>query len=118
MSAGVLLRPLQGTVQGSRVRSGPGAAAAGGQRAPRRRLRRVAVGAALLLVAETALVAGATVSTSTASASGPAKVQPSQPSQTDIFEADMAWAAKRAKGSKAWAIVEAKRTKKKVVVCR
>ncbi|OIJ85833.1 DNRLRE domain-containing protein [Streptomyces sp. MUSC 93] len=40
----------------------------------------------------------------------------SQPSKAEILASDIAWAAKHAKGSKAWALTEAKKTGKKVVV--
>ncbi|MFI6695087.1 hypothetical protein ACIBLA_25695 [Streptomyces sp. NPDC050433] len=83
--------------------------------APRRRAR-IAAGAALLLVVETALIAGASLPTSAAPVPDSGAAKAVQPSKADILASDMAWAAKHAKGSKAWAITEAKKTGKKVVV--
>lgn len=74
------------------------------------------MGAALLLVAEAALVAGGTASAAPSPEGRTAAVGPVQPSKADLLASDMAWAAKHAKGSKAWAIAEAARTGKKVVV--
>lgn len=85
------------------------------QQASRRRAR-IAGGAALLLVAEAALIAGASLPSSAAPApeSGAAKV--AQPSKADILASDIAWAAKHAKGSIAWALTQAEKTGKKTVV--
>ncbi|MFJ8194766.1 DNRLRE domain-containing protein [Streptomyces sp. NPDC096094] len=85
------------------------------QQAPRRRAR-FATGVALLLVAETALVAGASLPAGAAPAAEPDDRRSVQPSKDEILAADIAWAAAHAKGSKAWAITQAKRTGKKVVV--
>ncbi|MFD4863514.1 DNRLRE domain-containing protein [Streptomyces atratus] len=80
-----------------------------------RRLSRRAAAAALLLVAEAAFVAGGTAVAATPEPkSAPTKAQ--QPSEGEILASDMTWAAAHAKGSKAWAILEAKKTGKKVVV--
>ncbi|GAA5207667.1 DNRLRE domain-containing protein [Streptomyces thinghirensis] len=85
------------------------------QQAPRRRAR-FATGVALLLVAETALVAGASLPAGAAPAAAPDDRRTVQPSKDEILKSDIAWAAAHAKGSKAWAITQAKRTGKKVVV--
>ncbi|MFD7407348.1 DNRLRE domain-containing protein [Streptomyces sp. NPDC059866] len=88
--------------------------------APRRRRRnRLAAAAALLLIAEvgiaaTGQAAAAPAPERTAEAtSEPAKA--SQPSKSEIHKADTQGAPRHAKGSKAWAILEAKKTGKKVV---
>ncbi|MFE1455917.1 hypothetical protein ACFW7K_13130 [Streptomyces sp. NPDC058735] len=87
------------------------------QQEPRRRRRaRFATGVALLLVAETALVAGASLSAGAAPAAEPDAPKAVQPSKEDILESDIAWAARHAKGSKAWAVTQAEKTGKKVVV--
>ncbi|MFI6084202.1 DNRLRE domain-containing protein [Streptomyces sp. NPDC051217] len=83
--------------------------------APRRRAR-FAAAAALLLVVETALIAGASMPAGAAPAPEPGPPKVIQPSKADILASDMAWAAKHAKGSKAWAITEAEKTGKKTVV--
>lgn len=83
---------------------------------PRRRRRnRLAAAAALLLIAEAgiAVTGQAAAAPAPERSSEPAKV--SQPSKAEILEADMEWAARHAQGSKAWAILEAKKTGKKVV---
>ncbi|CAM5504211.1 hypothetical protein SVIOM74S_01086 [Streptomyces violarus] len=83
---------------------------------PRRRRRnRLAAAAALLLIAEAGIAATSHAAAAPAAegTGEPAKV--SQPSKADILKADMEWAAQHAKGSKAWAILEAKKTGKKVV---
>ncbi|MFJ8195108.1 DNRLRE domain-containing protein [Streptomyces sp. NPDC096094] len=85
------------------------------QQAPRRRAR-FATGVALLLVAETALVAGASLPAGAAPAAEPDDRRSVQPSKDEILKSDIAWAAAHAKGSKAWAITQAKKTGKKVVV--
>ncbi|MGA5810927.1 DNRLRE domain-containing protein [Streptomyces cellulosae] len=46
----------------------------------------------------------------------PASAKVTQPSKAEILQSDMEWAAAHAKGSKAWAILQAKETGKKVVV--
>ncbi|MFJ6918651.1 DNRLRE domain-containing protein [Streptomyces sp. NPDC101133] len=87
------------------------------QQEPRRRRRaRFATGVALLLVAETALVAGASLPAGAAPAAEPDGPKAVQPSKEDILESDIAWAARHAKGSKAWAVTQAEKTGKKVVV--
>jgi hypothetical protein len=68
-----------------------------------------------LLVAEAALVAGGTA-VAAAPEPNPAPTKAQQPSEAEILAYDMAWAAAHAKGSKAWAILEAKKTGKNVVV--
>ncbi|WP_343233776.1 DNRLRE domain-containing protein [Streptomyces sp. CS081A] len=78
-------------------------------------MSRPAAAAALLLVAEAAFVAGGTAVAATPEPKE-ALLQSHQPSEEEILASDMAWAAQHAKGSKAWAITEAKRTGKKVVV--
>lgn len=83
---------------------------------PRRRRRnRIAAAAALLLIAEAGIAATGQAAATPAPerTSEPAKA--SQPSKEEILKADMQWAARHAKGSKAWAIREAKKTGKKVV---
>ncbi|QMU18698.1 DNRLRE domain-containing protein [Streptomyces pristinaespiralis] len=71
----------------------------------------------MLLVAEVALLTGATQPTSAASTPKPdAATAVQQPSKADILESDIAWAAEHAEGSKAWAVTEARRTGKKVEV--
>ncbi len=81
----------------------------------RRRRNRLAAAAALLLIAEAGIAATGHAAAAPAAegTSEPAKV--SQPSKAEILKADMEWAAQHAKGSKAWAILEAKKTGKKVV---
>ncbi|MFE2560843.1 DNRLRE domain-containing protein [Streptomyces sp. NPDC059352] len=81
----------------------------------RRRISRTATAAALLLIAETAFTAGGVA---VAAPAGPevASPQTHQPSEEEVLASDMAWAAQHAKGSKAWAVLEAKKTGKKVVV--
>ncbi|MEQ6028071.1 DNRLRE domain-containing protein [Streptomyces salinarius] len=87
------------------------------QQEPRRRRRaRFATGVALLLVAETALVAGASLPAGAAPAAEPDAPKAVQPSKEDILESDIAWAAGHAKGSKAWAVTQAEKTGKEVVV--
>ncbi|MDQ1010046.1 hypothetical protein QFZ82_004531 [Streptomyces sp. V4I23] len=81
----------------------------------RRRMSRTAAAAALLLVAEAAFVAGGTAVAATPQPKE-ALLQSHQPSQDEILASDMAWAARHAKGSKAWAILEAEKTGEKVVV--
>ncbi|MFJ9589657.1 DNRLRE domain-containing protein [Streptomyces acidicola] len=81
-----------------------------------RRRARFAGGAALLLVVEAALIAGASLPTSAAPVPDSGAAKAVQPSKADILASDIAWAAKHAKGSKAWAITEAKKTGKKTVV--
>jgi hypothetical protein len=83
---------------------------------PRRRRRsRLAAAAALLLLAEAGIaVTGQAAAAPTQERSNEsAKV--SQPSKAEILKADMQWAARHAKGSKAWALGEAKKTGEKVV---
>lgn len=79
----------------------------------RRRRTGVTAGALLLLLAEATLLPGgqATAAPAPDHSSGPI-----QPHEADIAASDLAWAAAHAKGSKAWAITEAKRTGEKVVV--
>ncbi|WP_308406301.1 DNRLRE domain-containing protein [Streptomyces sp. AC602_WCS936] len=86
------------------------------QQAPRRRRARLATGVALLLVAEAALIAGASLPVGAAPAAEPDTTEAIQPTKDEILEADIAWAAKHAKGSKAWAITQARETGEKVVV--
>ncbi|MFK4693617.1 DNRLRE domain-containing protein [Streptomyces pristinaespiralis] len=81
----------------------------------RRLPRKMASAAAVLLVVEAALTAGGTA-VAAAPEPKPAPARAQQPSESEILAADMAWAAARAKGSKAWAILEAKKTGKTVVV--
>ncbi|MFE9354920.1 DNRLRE domain-containing protein [Streptomyces olivaceoviridis] len=83
---------------------------------PRRRQgSRLAAAAALLLIAE----AGIAVTGQAAAAPAPKRTnglaEVAQPSKAEILQADMEWAARHAKGSKAWAILKAKKTGKKVV---
>jgi hypothetical protein len=80
-----------------------------------RRRNQVAVAAAFLLIAEAGIaVTGQAVATPFPGRSaGPAGV--SQPSKAEVLKADMNWAAQRAKGSKAWAILEAQKLGKQVV---
>ncbi|PVE13405.1 DNRLRE domain-containing protein [Streptomyces scopuliridis] len=77
---------------------------------------RIAGGAALLLVAEAALIAGASLPAGAAPAPEPGTAKAVQPSKADILASDIAWAAEHAKGSIAWALTEAKKTGKKTVV--
>ncbi|MER5935747.1 DNRLRE domain-containing protein [Streptomyces sp. NPDC001928] len=88
-----------------------------GARRKRRLTPRLATGAALLLVAEAALIAGgqATAAPTPEPAAAAKEAAALQPTKADILKADLAWAAEHAKGSKAWAITEARRTGKKVV---
>ncbi|MFE2597803.1 DNRLRE domain-containing protein [Streptomyces sp. NPDC059396] len=81
----------------------------------RRRMSRTAAAAALLLFAEAVFVAGGTAVAATPQPEE-ALLQSYQPSEEEIFASDMAWAARHAEGSKAWAILEAEKTGKKVVV--
>ncbi|MFH8978610.1 DNRLRE domain-containing protein [Streptomyces sp. NPDC017890] len=78
---------------------------------------RIAAGAALLLVAEAALIAGGSASAAPAAEPQPAgQAESAGPSKADLLKSDMAWAAEHARGSKAWALAEAERTGKKSVV--
>ncbi|MFI6125237.1 DNRLRE domain-containing protein [Streptomyces sp. NPDC051064] len=81
-----------------------------------RQRARIATGAALLLVAEAALVAGGSASAAPAPEPRPAgQAESAGPSKADLLKSDLAWAAERARGSKAWALTEAERTGKKTV---
>ncbi|MFI6692133.1 hypothetical protein ACIBLA_10265 [Streptomyces sp. NPDC050433] len=81
-----------------------------------RRRARIAGGAALLLVVETALIAGASLPASAAPAPESGAAKAVQQSKADNLASVLAWAAKHAKGSIAGALTEAKKTGKKVVV--
>ncbi|MFD5897750.1 DNRLRE domain-containing protein [Streptomyces sp. NPDC060366] len=85
------------------------------QQASRRRAR-FAAGAALLLVAEAALVAGGSASAAPVSEPRTEQAKLVGPSEQEIRESDLAWAAKHTKGSIAWAIARAEKTGKKTVV--
>ncbi|MEV8363096.1 DNRLRE domain-containing protein [Streptomyces niveus] len=84
------------------------------QQASRRRAR-FAAGAALLLVAEAALVAGGSASAAPVSEPRTEQAKLVGPSEQEIWESDLAWAAKHTKGSIAWAVTQAKKTGKKTV---
>ncbi|MFF9899055.1 DNRLRE domain-containing protein [Streptomyces longispororuber] len=81
-----------------------------------RRGRRLALATALVVVAEAGLlsVAGTAVSAPADPETG--STRPTKVSKKDVLESDLKWAASHAKGSKAWAVVEARKTGKKVVV--
>lgn len=87
-----------------------------GRPGPRRRRARIALASALVLAAEAAFISG---QTAVAAPDGPtapaAAVFAKSPSQKEIWESDLAWAAEHAKGSTAWAVTRAKKTGKKVV---
>ncbi|MGA5873871.1 DNRLRE domain-containing protein [Streptomyces cinereoruber] len=76
---------------------------------------RTAAAAALLLIAEAAFVAGGTAVAAPDGTEAVSSRAP-QPSAEEVLASDMAWAAQHAKGSKAWAVLEAKKTGRKVVV--
>jgi hypothetical protein len=61
-------------------------------------------------------VAGVSLPAGAAPAAEPDAPKAVQPSKEEILESDIAWAAGHAKGSKAWAITQAKKTGKKVAV--
>ncbi|MFE3586115.1 DNRLRE domain-containing protein [Streptomyces niveus] len=84
------------------------------QQASRRRAR-FAAGAALLLVAEAVLVAGGSASAAPVAEPRTEQAKPVGPSEQEIWESDLAWAAKHTKGSIAWALTQAKKTGKKTV---
>ncbi|MFB8440602.1 hypothetical protein ACFC7A_16300, partial [Streptomyces niveus] len=84
------------------------------QQASRRRTR-FAAGAALLLVAEAALVAGGSASAAPVAEPRTEQAKLVGPSEQEIWESDLAWAAKHTKGSIAWALTWAKKTGKKTV---
>ncbi|MFE5843809.1 DNRLRE domain-containing protein [Streptomyces niveus] len=84
------------------------------QQASRRRAR-FAAGAALLLVAEAVLVAGGSASAAPVAEPRTEQAKPVAPSEQEIWESDLAWAAKHTKGSIAWALTQAKKTGKKTV---
>ncbi|GAA1541986.1 hypothetical protein GCM10009730_58810 [Streptomyces albidochromogenes] len=86
-----------------------------GTRHSRRLYPRLALGAAALLVAEAAFITGTQAAAAPKPEPASKAVTPAQPTRADNLKADMAWAHKHAKGSKAWAVVQAKRTGKKVV---
>ncbi|WP_374215038.1 DNRLRE domain-containing protein [Streptomyces longispororuber] len=70
----------------------------------------------LLLAAEAALISGQPASAAPDEPATPsAKTSANSPSKKEIWESDLAWAAQHTKGSKAWAIVQARKTGKKVV---
>ncbi|GGW30660.1 DNRLRE domain-containing protein [Streptomyces xantholiticus] len=78
-----------------------------------RRRAGIAAVALLLLLADPVLLSGGQA---TAAPSSDGDPRPVQPSKADLQASDRAWAAQHAKGSKAWAITEAEKTGKKVVV--
>ncbi|MFJ7423817.1 DNRLRE domain-containing protein [Streptomyces uncialis] len=80
----------------------------------RRRISRTAAASALLLIAEAAFVVGGTAVVA-APLSEETLSRSDHPSEKQILASDMAWAAEHAKGSKAWAVLEAEKTGKKVV---
>ncbi|MFF2645613.1 DNRLRE domain-containing protein [Streptomyces niveus] len=84
------------------------------QQASRRRAR-FAAGAALLLVAEAVLVAGGSASAAPVAEPRTEQAKPVGPSEQEIWESDLAWAAKHTRGSIAWALTQAKKTGKKTV---
>lgn len=89
------------------------------RRASRSRHRtRIAAGAALLLVAEAALLAGGSASAAPNAEPRTTKTSADSlksPSKQEIWESDLAWAAAHAKGSIAWALAQAEKTGKKTV---
>ncbi|GGU44001.1 DNRLRE domain-containing protein [Streptomyces violascens] len=81
--------------------------------------KKVAFGAALVVLAETALLATGMANAAPGGSNSPGrptKASPVEVSQEDVLKGDIAWAAQHAKGSRVWAITEAKQTGKKVVV--
>ncbi|MFI2357739.1 DNRLRE domain-containing protein [Streptomyces anulatus] len=78
-------------------------------------MSRRAAATALLLVAETVLIAGGTAVAASPEPNAVA-VKAQQPSESELLADDMAWAAAHAEGSKAWAVLKAGKTGKKVVV--
>ncbi|CAM5671744.1 hypothetical protein SCALM49S_06180 [Streptomyces californicus] len=87
-----------------------------GRARSRRRRGRIALASILVLAVEAALVSGQTATAAPDEPAAPtAKVSGEPPSERDVLESDLAWAAQHAKGSTAWAITEARKTGKKVV---
>ncbi|WP_316311483.1 hypothetical protein, partial [Clavibacter michiganensis] len=70
----------------------------------------------LLLTSEAGIALTGQAAAAPAPADPPAAIEAIQPSEAELLKGDMAWAAAHAKGSKAWAIREARKTGKKVVV--
>ncbi|MGW6309235.1 DNRLRE domain-containing protein, partial [Streptomyces niveus] len=70
----------------------------------------------MVLAAEAALISGQTAVAAPDSPTAPkAAAALKSPSQQEIWESDLAWAAKHTKGSIAWALTQAKKTGKKTV---
>ncbi|MDG9717253.1 DNRLRE domain-containing protein [Streptomyces sp. DH24] len=87
-----------------------------------RRRRQVALAAALLLTTEAALLAGRSAVAAPAAEPEDGKrpatatATANNPSAKDVLASDLAWAAKHAEGSKAWALLRAEKTGGKVTV--
>ncbi|WP_374227475.1 DNRLRE domain-containing protein [Streptomyces sp. AC627_RSS907] len=83
----------------------------------RRHRGRIALASALVLAVEAAFISGQTAVAAPDGSFAPATTTAAKsPSKDQIRESDLAWAAQHAKGSKAWATVQAKKTGRKVVV--
>ncbi|MFE5021615.1 DNRLRE domain-containing protein [Streptomyces sp. NPDC056690] len=82
----------------------------------RRRRGRIALASALVLAAEAAFISGQAAAAPDEPTAASATASAKSPSRKEILKSDVAWAARHAKGSKAWAITQAKKTGKKVVV--
>ncbi|MFE5326248.1 hypothetical protein ACFRCG_07640 [Embleya sp. NPDC056575] len=80
----------------------------------RRRFKHAAAVAALLLTAQAGVSLTGQAVAAPPHDDRPAERAASQPSASEILQGDMEWAARHAVGSKAWAVLEAKRTGKKV----
>ncbi|GAA2275495.1 hypothetical protein GCM10010415_48830 [Streptomyces atrovirens] len=81
-----------------------------------RRFTRLAAATALLLTAQAGIALTGQAAAAPAPEDTPASAKATQPSKAEIIQGDMEWAAAHTKGSKAWAILQAKETGKKVVV--
>ncbi|MFE7792809.1 DNRLRE domain-containing protein [Streptomyces sp. NPDC057460] len=83
----------------------------------RRSRGRIALASVLVLAAEAALISGqtATAAPDEQLTPGTATATAKSSSKKEIWESDLGWAAQHAKGSKAWAITQAKKTGKRVV---
>lgn len=81
----------------------------------KRALSRIAIGTALLTAAPLA-IAGATGAVAAEDITPAAAAQVKQPSAADIAKADLAWATEHSKGGIPWALAQAKKAGKEVLV--
>nr|WP_246212653.1 DNRLRE domain-containing protein [Streptomyces abyssomicinicus] len=79
-----------------------------------RRLTRLAAATALVLTAEAGIALTGQAAAAPLPDDPPSSTRLTQPSEAQILEDDLAWAASHAEGSKAWALLEARRTGEKV----